>query len=65
MEDEKLCPFHKDADGNFKACYGAECMAYAEYYSVSATVNECCISESQKYSMCRMFTPVVQNYGCV
>lgn len=30
------CPFRVDENGDFKECYGGECMAYFEYETVSA-----------------------------
>lgn len=63
--EEKRCPFRKSADGEFVSCYGDECMAFTEYHTVNALAGGTCLAKSQKYTICRMITPIMQNYGCV
>lgn len=31
MDESKLCPFRKEENGDFAACYGTRCMAYYKY----------------------------------
>lgn len=31
MDGTKLCPFRKEENGDFAACYGTCCMAYYKY----------------------------------
>ena len=46
MDENKLCPFRKEENSDFAACYGARCMAYYKYepiltYAEGETAPEC------------------------